>query len=134
MLVAVRAHLVEQAGNKAGQDLAVAENQYPGDGGIGGKYLALVLPSQLGAEYYVGAILQIGELAPEAIQRGPGYGEKQNRPAESRRDGSLLFLCGFGVGGGLDVQNSPWTFIVLQPLKQNQNKRTRLTTERLDFS
>src|SRR5882757_9915001 len=123
MQVVRRAHLVEQViepgGNKAGQDLAVAENQYPGHGRSGGKYLALVFPLQLGAEYHVGAILQIGELAPKPIQRRPRDREKQNCPAESRRNVPLrqgLLLSGFGVGGSLDVQDKPWTFIVLQLL------------------
>src|SRR5579862_1826463 len=114
MEVVRRTHLVKPSGNEPGQDLAVAENQYPGHASVGGKYLALVLPLQLGAEYHVGAILQVGQPAPESIQRRPRYREKQNRPGESRRYAPLFLLCGFGVGGGLDVQNkfrdSPWTF------------------------
>src|ERR1700738_1004419 len=95
------AHLVEPDRNKAGQDLAVAENQDAGDVWVGGKYLAVVFPLQLGAEYHVGAILQVGQPAPESIQHCPGERKEQNRPAKSvasLRQG--LLLSGFGVGGG----------------------------------
>src|ERR1700733_4957502 len=115
-------HLVEPGRDKAGQDLAVAENQYPGHGGVDGKNLSFVLPLQLGPKDYVGAVLQVGQPTPESKQHCPGYGEEQNRPAycvASLRQG--LVPGGFGVGSSLNVQNRswvrPWTFIVLQPLR-----------------
>jgi hypothetical protein len=33
-----------------------------------------------------------------------------------------LLLSGFGVGGSLDVQDKPWTFIVLQLLSGTAGK------------
>ncbi len=54
-------HLVEPGGHKTRQDLTVAEDQDPGDCRVGGKDHSLLLPLQLRAEDYIGAVLQVGQ-------------------------------------------------------------------------
>ncbi len=105
-------HLVKPGGNKTRQDLAVAENQDPGDCRVGGKDLSLLLPLQLGVEDYIGAILQVGQTAGKSIKHRPEYREEQNRPAKGRRGpprrwGLLLGGVRERVGGCFDVQDRP---------------------------
>ncbi len=86
------AHLVEPGGNKTRQDLAVAENQYPGHLGIGGKDLALLLPLQLGAKHHVGAILQVGQAAEQSVKSRPKDDKEQK--VQPRADEVLRFAGG----------------------------------------
>src|SRR5580693_976563 len=104
-----KTHLVKPCGNKACQDFAVAKDQDPGDCRVGRKDLSLLLPLQLGAENYIGAVLQVGQTAGQSVKRRPEYREEQNRPAKGRRGPPLrwgLLLGGVRerVGGCFDVQ------------------------------
>src|SRR5271155_2949210 len=103
---------VKPGRNKTRQDLAIAEDQDPGDREISGKDTSLLLPLQLGAENYIGAIFQVGQTAGQRVKHRPKYREEQNRPAKSRRGPPLrwgLLLGGVRerVGSCFDVQDRP---------------------------